>query len=137
MNYSEYLKTLQKVSLVDIIDKIKEDLNNNESNCYGFQDVGEGVLFGELLYGCVMNPSVFVCENDNNACQDLYDLLQGEFSGACSYIYGDSFGGGYDYYACNINGGQIEIDFPNYKPSHLSWINKQVNTTHRVNTKHK
>lgn len=57
-------------------------------------------------------------ENDDNLCQDLYDLLQKDFLDNCKHNYEHGFSGGYDYF-CSIN-GSVMIYFPNYKRSHQS-----------------
>lgn len=127
MNFSEYVKGLKKITLQDIKRIINEDLINKNDSVYGFRNYDGILLFGELLYGGIPEPYVLMCENDDNLCEELYELLQNEFSDNCRYNYEHSFSGEYDYLGI-INEGQLMIYFPNYKQSHQSWIFKQVNS---------
>lgn len=126
MNFSEYLKGLKRITLQDIKNIINEDLVNENGSVYGFRNQGGILLFGELLYGGIPKPYVLMCEDDDNLCEELYDLLQNEFLDNCRYNYEHSFSGKYDYFGI-INEGQLIIYFPNYKQSHQSWIFNKVN----------
>lgn len=130
MDFSEYVKGLKRITLQDIKNIIDEDLINKNNSVYGFRSQ-EGILFfGELLYGMIQKPYILMCENDDNLCQQLYNLLQKEFLDNCEYSYEHSLSGEYDYFG-TINDGEVMIYFPNYKQSHQSWIFKQVNSNNK------
>ena len=132
MNFSEYVSGLKKITLKDIKSKINEDLINKKGSVYGFRNHGEIVFFGELLYGGIPEPYVLMCENDDNLCQELYDLLQIEFSDNCKYNYEHSFSGEYEYFGI-INDGESMIYFPNYKQSQQNWIFKEIMSNTELN----
>lgn len=127
MNFSEYVKGLKRITLQDIKSIINEDLINKNDSVYGFRNQRGVLFFGELLYGGIPEPYVLMCENDDNLCEELYNLLQNEFLDNCEYSYEHSFIGKYDYLGI-INDGQLMIYFPNYKQSHQNWIFKQINS---------
>lgn len=130
MNFYEYVKGLKRITLQDIKNIINEDLINENKPVYGFRDKLGILLFGELLYGGIPEPYVLMCENEDDLCQELYNLLQKEFLDNCEYSYEHSFSGEYEYLGI-INNGEAMIYFPNYKPSHQSWIFKQVNSNNK------
>lgn len=125
MNFSEYVKELKRITLQDIKSIINEDLINKNNSVYGFRNQRGVLFFGKLLYGMIPEPYVLMCENDDNLCQELYNLLQKEFLDNCKYSYEHSFSGEYEYLGI-INDGESMIYFPNYKQSHQSWILKEV-----------
>lgn len=125
MDFSEYVKGLKRITLQDIKNIVNEDLINKNNSVYGFREQRGILFFGELLYGMIPEPYVLICENDDNLCQELYNLLQKEFSDNCKYSYEHSFSGEYEYFGI-INNGDVMIYFPNYKQCHQSWIFEQV-----------
>ncbi len=125
MNFSEYVKSLKKITIQDIKEIINEDLINKDNSAYGFRNQRGILLFGKLLNGMILEPNILMCENDDNLCEELYNLLQKEFSDNCEYSYEHGLFGEYEYLGI-INNEETTIYFPNYKESHQDWIVKKV-----------
>jgi len=125
MDYSEYVKSLKRITLQDIKNIINDDIIKKKYSAFGFRYEKGLIFFGELLYGMIQEPCILMHENDENLCEELYNLLQSEFEDKCEYYYEHSFSGKYDYYSV-INEGESTIYFPNYKQNHQSWIVNKV-----------
>ena len=131
MTFTEYIKELKKITLQDIKNIINEDLINKKTTLYGFKEQRGFLLFGEFENGRIPKPYVFMCENDDNLCQELYNLLQNEFLNNCTYSYEHDFGGKYEYFGI-LNDEDLIIYFPSYKPSHQRWIHEQVSLDDQI-----
>ena len=129
MDFSEYVKGLKKITLQDIKNIINEDLINKNCSVYGFRKQRGILFFRELLNGLIPEPYVLMCNDENNLCQELYDLLQKEFLNN-EYSYEHSFGGEYEYYTI-VGGGDVMIYFPSYKQSYQSWIVEQIYSSNK------
>lgn len=124
MNFVNYVNNLKKIELNDIKEIINQSLNQNEEVAFGFRNQRGRIFFGELVNGFVVNPSIVVSDNLDNICQELYDLLQSEYSIISSYSYEHAFSGEYDYYV-NL-GNVVQIYFPNLSEVHQKWIVNQI-----------
>lgn len=120
MEFSKYVKELKRITMQDVIDTIK-----STKNVYGFRNQKGIILFGELQYSWVVNPSIVICENEDNLCQELYDMIETQLQNDYRCDYEHSFSGDNDYY-CDIQSSGSTIYFPNYKQSHQDWINERV-----------
>ena len=114
MDSNEYFNKLKKVNIGDIIQIIKTNLDKKgEFIALGFREFEDIVLFGELNNGWVTNPSIFVSDNKDNACEDLYNALQSEFKGTFEYGHVHNFTGENDYfgYTDEKTGNNLAIYF--------------------------
>lgn len=125
MNFSDYIKGLKKITLEDIKNIINQDLVGDLNPLfYGFRMQRGFLKFGQLEDGFIPNPYLFVIENEETLCQDLYNLLQKSFYDNCEFSYIHSFSGEYDYMATINN--KVAIIFPNYNSVCQNWIIKKV-----------
>ena len=134
MNWTDYLNSLKKASIKDIVNIIKEDLNTEEFICYGFIEQRKTVFFGKLSNGKIVNPYLLTFENENILPQELYDTLQSQLPNTFHYECDHNFAGEYDYYGYTDN-QKFAIQFPNLNQMNQKWIFDKVNSDKKENGK--
>ena len=136
MDNKTYISTLDKVSIVDIVNIIEDDLNNDNRKNYGFKRNGEVILFGEIINGILANPSLFIYKNKDTVCAELFEAINSKCSLGFNYGYAYSNSGEYAYFGYATD-GYVTINFPNISYSNNEWIAKQVYDNLPVNRKSK
>ena len=124
MTFSEYVKSLKKITINDIIEIINEDVINQKQTLYGFFEQREFVFFGEFEKGRIPNKYLFLCKNEETLCEDIYNLLEKTYKDKIKYFDENKYNGIYEYYA-EIN-NSFAFKFPNYNSSHQKWIYNQI-----------
>ena len=139
MNWDDYVNSLEKISLEDIKNIIRKNIEENldgkeEFTAYGFRKQRNIVFFGKFYNGTIPNPNLFTFENEENLCEELYNILQKEFPNVFNFNFEHSFSGEYDYYGY-ANDDKLEIQFPNFCQAHQEWIFNQVKLDRENNGK--
>ena len=77
MDWMTYINGLKEITMKDIPSIIREDLDKqNDISYYGFRSQTNVILFGKCEYGFITKPYLFTYDQDDNACEKLYDMLQ-------------------------------------------------------------
>ena len=124
MDWMTYINGLKEITMKDIPSIIREDLDKqNDISYYGFRSQTNVILFGKCEYGFITKPYLFTYDQDDNACEKLYDMLQNEFPNVFQYEYMHYLSGGYDYFGTTDN---FTIEFPKLSKRDEEWIFNQV-----------
>ena len=138
MDWKTYVNSLEKITIEDIPNIIKDDLEKKEEikekSAYGFKQQRNNVLFGKYDNGVIPNPYLFLHDNDGNTCQDFYNMLQNNFPDVFNYNYRHYTSGEYDYYGVTDD-DNLEIEFPNLNSNDQEWIFNQVNNSKEIHNK--
>ena len=129
MEINEYLNSLKKVDINGIKEIIEKKLEvKGEYIVLGFRTIGDVVLFGELDMGGIQKPYIFITDNKDNACDDLYNTLQSNFKDIFKYGYEYDFSGDKDYYGYTDEktGNDLWIYFPKITSKNSEWIAKRI-----------
>lgn len=129
METKEYFNSLKKVDMNGVKEIIKKKLEvKGEYNALGFRTIDGLVLFGELDMGWIPNPCIFITDNKDNACEDLYNILQSDFKDIFKYGYVHNFSGDNDYYGYTDEktGNDLWIYFPNITSKNSEWIEQRI-----------
>jgi len=125
MTFADYINSLKKITLKDIGNIIDQNLvNDDKASFFGFRMQRGFLKFGKLEDGLIPEPYLFIVENEDTLCQDLYDILQNKFSDNCEFSCARTFSGDYEYFA-NIN-NKLGFCFPSYNSTCQKWIHERV-----------
>jgi len=133
MDWLTYINSLKEITMEDIPSIIREDLDKqDEFSFYGFKVQRNAVFFGKYEEGFITRPYLFTCDQDDNACEKFYDMLQSEFPNVFEYGYRHYFSGEYDYYGDADN---LRIEFPKLSKKDEDWIFNQVHNNRKCEGK--
>ncbi len=82
--------------------------------------------------GFITRPYLFTRDQDDNACEKFYDMLQSEYPNVFEYGYRHYFSGEYDYFGTTDN---LRIEFPKLSKSDEDWIFNQVQNNRKCGGK--
>ena len=131
MNWNNYINSLKRITIEDIKNIIKNNIENpnkddDDSVYYGFRKQDKYIFFGEIYFGGqISNPSILIHENEDNLCEELYNIIKNKFQDKFYFYFEHSLNGEYEYYG-STNDNTLEIQFPNFNQKHNTWIFNQI-----------
>ena len=125
MSKKEYINSLERITIKDIPNIIKEDINKEgDYVAYGFRmDDEKNILFGKYYEGILFGQYLLTFENIDSLCEELDMKLKSQFPNTFSYGYSKGIVGWHEYYGYANN---LQIGFPNFSQKNENWIIKQV-----------